>query len=321
MIQKLKDKIISGEYITKEEAWMLVDADLDSLTKAADELRERFCGNAFDLCTIINGKSGRCSENCKYCAQSACYDTDVEVYSLLPSDEIVEHAKYNKERGVLRFSIVTSGKALSDQEVNQICDTVKRIKMEVGIEVCISGGLLSRQQFIRLFQSGVSRVHNNLETSERYFPSICTTHTYDDKKNAIKAAMEAGLSVCSGGIIGLGETMEDRIDMALTVRSLGIFSMPVNVLCPIKGTPYENNPVLSETEVCRTLAIFRFINPKAAIRMAGGRGMMKFGGKSCFQSGANAAISGDMLTTEGITIAKDIELLKELGYEPGLLDS
>lgn len=312
---ELKEKILDGYIISKAEAMKLVDADFNELVSAANEIREKLCGNTFDICTIINGKSGRCSENCKYCAQAGCYNTQVETYPLLSSDIIVKQARYNKERGVLRFSIVTSGRALSDSEVSSVCETVSRIRKEVGIEVCISGGLLNESQFALLHKAGASRVHNNLESSESYFPNVCTTHTYEDKKNAIRAAFAAGMEVCSGGIIGLGESMEDRIDMALTVRELGVKSMPVNVLCPIPGTPYENNKVLSEEEVARTVAIFRFINPRAAIRMAGGRGTMKDAGRICFESGSNAAISGDMLTTSGYTIAKDMKMLDELGFK------
>jgi biotin synthase len=158
-------------------------------------------------------------------------------------------------------------------------------------------------------------VHCNLESSRRYFPEICTTHTYDEKIATLKAAKAAGLSICSGGIFGLGETMEDRIDMVLTARELGVKSIPVNVLNPIKGTPYEHNKVLTREEVCRTIAIFRFLLPDASIRLAGGRGLLGDKGVSCFTSGANAAISGDMLTTAGITVETDLALLKELGME------
>lgn len=319
MVEQLKKKILNGGEINKAEACLLAEADLNELMSAANEIREKMCGNTFDICTIINGKSGRCSENCRYCAQSACYNTRVDEYPLLPAEQMVKQAQYNKDRGVLRFSIVTSGRALSDTEVDKVCEAVRQIRRETGIKVCISGGLMNERQFKRLHAAGADRVHNNLETSQNYFPQVCTTHTYEDKKNAIRAAMAAGMSVCSGGIIGLGESMEDRIDLAMTVRELGILSMPVNVLCPVKGTPYENNPVLSEEEAARTVAIIRFINPKAAIRMAGGRANMADEGRMCFKAGANAAISGDMLTTSGYTIAKDMKMIGELGFKTGLL--
>ena len=285
------------------------------LCGSADEIRRRFCANRFDICTIINAKSGSCSENCRFCAQSAYNHTCAASYPLLSKEEIVSQARIDHEQGVLRYSIVTSGKRLSDEEVDAMCETVREIKEKVGILVCVSFGLLKEQQFRKLKEAGVTRVHNNLETSRRNFPNICTTHRFDDKVQAIRAAQSAGLSVCSGGIMGLGETTEDRIDMALTLRELGILSVPVNMLNPIPGTPLENNERLRKEEMQRIVAVYRFILPKASIRLAGGRGLLPDKGKSCFTSGANAAISGDMLTTAGITTKTDMALLKELGYE------
>ena len=316
MIKELKEKVLQGRIVTREEAVQLISAPLAELSSAANEIREKICGQGFDLCTIVNGKCGKCSEDCKYCAQSAHYHTScTETYPLLPTDELVAGARHNKEQGVLRYSIVTSGRALNDTEVDQICESIKAIKAQVGIEVCVSFGLLNEKQFKKIHTAGASRVHCNLESSRRYFPEICTTHTYDEKIATLKAAKNAGLSICSGGILGLGETMEDRIDMVLTARELGVKSIPVNVLNPIMGTPYEHNKVLTKEEVCRTVAIFRFLLPDASIRLAGGRGLLGDKGESCFTSGANAAISGDMLTTSGITVATDLQLLKRLGME------
>ena len=180
--------------------------------------------------------------------------------------------------------------------------------------MCVSFGLLSEEQFSRVKKAGASRVHNNLETSRRNFPNVCTTHTFEDKVHAIKAAKAAGLSVCSGGIMGLGETEEDRIDMALTLRELGIKSVPINMLNPIPGTPYEGMVPLTVDDMRRIVAVYRFILPDAFIRLAGGRGLMKDKGEGCFRSGANAAISGDMLTTAGYTIETDMEMLHKLGF-------
>ena len=296
----------------------LIKTPLEELCNAANDIRKHFCGNAFDICTIINGKSGRCSEDCKYCAQSSCYHVAIETYPLKDTKEIVSQARYNKERGVLRYSIVTSGRALSDAEVDKVCDSIRAVKKETDIDVCVSFGLLNEEQYRRVKAAGASRVHNNLESSRRFFESVCTTHTYDEKIAALKAAKAAGLSVCSGGIMGLGETMEDRIDLAITVRELSVRSIPVNMLNPIPGTPYENNPVLTIEEMCRIIAIFRFLVPDASIRLAGGRGLMEDKGEACFCSGANAAISGDMLTTAGYTIESDMAMLRRLGYEPRL---
>ncbi len=314
-VNSLTEKVLKGEQVTKGDALYLYDQPLDQLCEGADKIRRHFCSSCFDLCTIINGKSGRCSENCKFCAQSAHNHTGVTEYPLLPDEEILAQAKINQRQGVLRYSIVTSGKRLSDGEVDRMCSLIQRIRAEAGILVCVSFGLLTEEQFRKLKAAGVSRVHNNLETSERNFPNICTTHTFQDKVQAIRAAQAAGLSVCSGGIMGLGETVEDRIDMALSLRELGIKSVPVNMLNPIPGTPFEKNERLTNEDMRRIVAVYRFILPDASIRLAGGRGLLPDKGKGCFSSGANAAISGDMLTTAGITVQTDLALLKELGYE------
>jgi biotin synthase len=313
-IKALYNRVIGGYLITREEALFLYKEDLVDLTRYADMIRDHFCGNQFDMCTIINGKSGLCSENCKFCAQSSHYNTGSKVYSLLSEEEILADAKKNADQGVMRYSIVTAGRSLSDGEVDRMCQIIRRIKEEVHISVCVSFGLLKEAQFRRLKEAGAERVHNNLEASENFFPSVCTSHSFSDKVQAIRAAQAAGLDVCSGGIMGLGEGIEDRIDMALSLRDLGIESIPVNMLNPIPGTPMEKHESLDEKEMQRIIAVYRFILPKAFIRLAGGRGLMSDKGKACFMSGANAAISGDMLTTAGITVDKDKKLLEELDY-------
>lgn len=315
MITTLQKKVINGGTLSREEAILLSSAQLEPLCEAADQIRRHFCGNAFDMCSIINGKSGKCPEDCKYCAQSSHYSADTAVYPLLSTDEILREAKANAADGILRFSIVTSGKRLSDQEVEQVCDSFRKIRETCGISLCASMGLLSQKQFKMLKSAGVVRYHNNLETSRRFFPHICTTHTYEDKIQAIRDARESGLTVCSGGIIGLGETMEDRIDMALTLRDLQIRSVPINVLNPIPGTPLEHNAPLPEDEVCRTAAIFQFLLPDSILRMAGGRGLMEDQGRRVFRSGANGAITQNMLTTGGIAVREDRQLAEELGFE------
>lgn len=315
---QMKDKIIGGYSITKEEVMELVDAELEELCKAADEIRKFFCGDGFDICTIINGKSGRCSENCKFCAQSSFYDTKVESYPLLGTKTCLEEAKYNDAKGVLRYAVVTSGKALNDEEIEQLCETYTVIDKETNMKLCASLGLLNEEQYSRLKEAGVTRIHNNLETSRRNFPNICTTHTYDEKLLSIKAAQKAGLHVCSGGLMGLGESMEDRIDMAFELKALDIHSVPINMLSPISGTPYGDRDPLTVEQMRRIVAIYRFILPDASIRLAGGRGLLEDKGRRCFQSGANAVISGDLLTTSGMTIDADMEMIRGLGFVPKL---
>ena len=319
-LHTLEQKVLQGEAITREEALWLYHQPLEELCAAADRLRQQFRGNTFDLCTIINAKSGLCPEDCRFCAQSAHNHTGAEVYPLLSQETIVQEALKNQAQGVLRFSIVTSGKRLSQEEVEVLCRVIQRIRQVCSISLCGSFGLLNETQYAMLKKAGISRIHNNLETSRRNFPNICTTHTFDDKVAAIRAAQAAGLTVCSGGIMGLGETEEDRIDMALTLRELGIKSVPLNLLNPIPGTPMEGNKRLSSDDMRRIAAVYRFLLPDASIRLAGGRGLLPDKGAGCFRSGANAAISGDMLTTAGITVETDLALLDKLGYEVKLED-
>lgn len=314
-IDFLKEKVLAGQAITRAEALQLYEAPLEEITAAADSIRRHYCGQRFDICSIVNAKSGRCSENCKFCAQSQFYGTDITTYPLLSSDEIVRQACSNAAQGVGRFSLVTSGRELSEQELEQVCAAVRRIKAETDISVCVSAGLLNEEKFGRLKAAGVTRIHNNLETSENYFPSICTTHKYEAKLASLRAARQAGLEICSGGIMGLGEAPADRIDLALTLRELGVGSVPVNMLNPIAGTPLAGLPRLTCVDMRRIVAVYRFILPAAAIRLAGGRGELADQGRSCFTSGANAAITGDMLTTAGISAAADQKMLRELGYQ------
>ena len=314
-LSALAEKVKSGYAISREEAISLSEAPLEALCKAADEIREQFCSNSFDMCSIINGKSGRCSENCRYCAQSAHYCGSCEEYPLMDTCELLKGALYNEQRGVGRFSVVTSGKRLTASEIDKICESYCEISSKSSISLCASHGLLGYKDFVKLKAGGVTRYHNNLETSRRFFPAVCTTHTYEEKLDTIRSAQKAGLEVCSGGIMGLGETWEDRVDMALELRALGIKSVPLNVLNPIKGTPLGESTPLSEDDVCRVAAIWRFILPSAKIRLAGGRGLFHDKGERIFRSGANAAITGDMLTTSGITIADDRALAEKLGFE------
>ena len=291
-LHTLEQKVLQGEAITREEALWLYHQPLEELCAAADRLRQQFRGNTFDLCTIINAKSGLCPEDCRFCAQSAHNRTGAEVYPLLSQEAIVQEALKNQAQGVLRFSIVTSGKRLSQEEVEVLCRVIQRIRQVCSISLCGSFGLLNETQYAMLKKAGISRIHNNLETSRRNFPNICTTHTFDDKVAAIRAAQAAGLTVCSGGIMGLGETEEDRIDMALTLRELGIKSVPLNLLNPIPGTPMEGNKRLSSDDMRRIAAVYRFLLPDASIRLAGGRGLLPDKGAGCFRSGGKCRYFG-----------------------------
>ena len=314
MIALAKEVIEGRKFNKSEDLTFFFTCDLKELCLGADMIREHFVGDHVDLCSIINGKSGKCPEDCKYCAQSAHHHTSCEVYDFLSEDEIVEACKFNESHGVHRFSIVTAGRALKGEDFDKAIAAYERMNKECSIELCASMGFIDREQLRRLKAAGVTSYHHNIETSRRNFPNICTTHSYDDKLATLKMVKEEGLYVCSGGIIGMGETWEDRLDMALDLAEAGADSIPINALMPIKGTPLENLERLTEDDILRTIAMFRYINPQAEIRLAAGRALLTNDGEIAFKSGASATITGDMLTTVACaTIASDKEMLNKIG--------
>lgn len=320
-ILNLKDKILKGESIAFDEALKLIKIDendtcsLNVLFESANEIRENLVGKKADLCIILNAKSGRCSENCKFCAQSAHYNTGVLEYDLLEYSEVLEKALEAKENGVHRFSLVTSGKGVDkDEDIEKLAKIYERLSKDVGIELCASHGILTYRQAKTLKEAGVITYHHNVETSKNHYKNICTTHTYEDRVKTIENAKKAGLHVCCGGIIGMGESLEDRINMAFEIKSLGIKSVPVNVLTPIKGTPLENLEVLSPMEVLKNMAVYRFILPDCYIRYAGGRMALKDKQALGFKAGINAALTGNYLTTTGSDVKKDKAMIMEAGF-------
>ncbi len=313
----LAGRIINGKRLTKEDdLTFFFDCDLSELCEGADIIRQHFVGDKVDLCSIINGRSGRCPEDCKYCAQSAHNHTNCEVYDFLPKDKILEACRFNESQGIDRFSIVTAGRALSGSEFDKALDAYRTMKSECKIDLCASMGFLTRDQLHALHEAGVTSYHHNIETSRRNFPNICTTHTYEQKLATLKMVKEEGMWACSGGIIGMGETWQDRLDMALDLAEAGVDSIPINALMPIKGTPLENAKPLTEDEILRTVAMFRYINPKADIRLAAGRALLSNDGEKAFKSGASATITGNMLTTVACaTIKSDKEMLRAMGRD------
>ena len=316
-MKALADEIIGGRRITRQDDLnMFLTCDLKELCEGADRIREHFIGEKVDLCSIINGRSGRCPEDCKYCAQSAHNHTSCEIYDFLPEEKIVEACKLNESEGVDRFSIVTSGRALSGEEFEKAVHAYETMHAECKIDLCASMGFLNAEQLHRLHEAGVTSYHHNIETSKRNFPNICTTHTYEQKLETLKLVKKEGMCACSGGIIGMGETWKDRLDMAVSLAELGIDSIPINALMPIEGTPLENQPRLTEDEILRTIAFFRYINPEANIRLAAGRALLTNDGEIAFQSGASATITGNMLTTVACaTIRSDKQMLENLGRD------
>ena len=317
MIIELAKKVMDGGAVTPQEAEQLInvsDEDTMLLLAMADKIRTKFNGRTVDCCAIINARSGRCSENCKFCAQSAHYHTGVKEYPLLKEDEMVAAAKKAKEAGAVRFSIVTSGRGQSEEaDFECICRTLKRIKKEVGIEVCCSLGLLTLEQAYKLKEAGATRFHSNIETAPSYFPKICSTHNYADKMGALNNARKAGIRICSGGIFGLGETPEQRVEMAFELKRLGVDSVPLNMLNPIPGTPFEHNKPLTPLEILRTFAVFRFVLPHALIRTAGGR-EVNLRDLQCLalNGGLNGIMVGGYLTTGGRSPVTDKQMIKDL---------
>lgn len=308
--------ITEGTAVSRETALLLSRyPDQPRFWSAADRLRRRFMGDHFHLCSIINARSGCCSEDCRFCAQSARHAAaDTPTYSMIDYEEAMRIARSNQAHGVHRLSLVTSGRSVDITALNQLSALYDEIRRETSMELCASMGLLDQDRADQLKAMGVSRYHCNLETNEGRFAEVCTTHTWQDKVVTLQTAAAAGMSLCSGGIIGMGESIEDRIDLALEVRQLGIGSIPINILTPIAGTPLAHLKPLPLPEVLTTVALFRFINPDAVIRMAGGRQQLGVDQYRCFAAGANGAIVGNYLTTSGTMIDEDLARLREMDF-------
>lgn len=316
MIEELTARVLDGDRLTYEQGVALsLEPDKEALYEGARRITRHFMGNKFDTCSIINAKSGNCSEDCRWCAQSGHYNTKARLYPLLPTAECVRHAVYNRKQGIRRFALVTSGKRITSKEMEHLCDTVKEIKAQTDIQCCASLGLLSKELLQQLFRSGVENYHCNIETAPSYFHRLCTTHTIAEKMATIDAAREAGFRICCGGIIGMGETMEQRIEMAVFLQQHEVRSIPLNLLQPIPGTPLENTPPLSEEEFLTSVALFRYLNPQAYLRFSGGRALLpERTQRKALQTGVNAAIIGDLLTTLGSKVTDDKLLFASEGY-------
>lgn len=317
MIERLKMQAIAdGTPATVEDAMELNSRySTDELRRAADAIRQKWCGNEIHTCSIVNARSGRCSEDCKWCAQSDRHHTGVKEYDYIPEDEMMSAFRANRNRGVSCFSMVTSGRKVMPSHMANFCRLFRKASEEGGVKLCASMGLLDREQLQQLWDAGVRKYHCNLETSRRYFHTLCSTHTIDDKLRTISMAREIGFKVCCGGIIGMGETMRDRLELAEMAREAGASSIPINILQPIKGTPLENIDRISEEEVTRSVALMRFVAPKCTLHFAGGRAQLsKEAMARILRGGMNGALVGDMLTTVGNKVDEDYDMFVETGY-------
>jgi biotin synthase len=319
---KLADAVCGGRPVDRETALALhatPDQEVIELLAGADRIRRRFKGNKVSLCSIVNAKSGRCREDCAFCSQSAHHKTDVSAFPLLPGDQIADVFKQASAHPIERFGVVISGRSLKDgEETEAVCTAIRKLRDDSdGTTICASLGVLSQDTAAKLKEAGLQSYHHNVETSRAFFPRICTTHSYDERVNTVRVAKEAGFSVCCGGIFGLGEDAEDRVDMALLLRELDVDSVPLNFLVPVPGTRLAGQTPLKPLEILKIIALFRYMLPEKDIRICGGRekNLRDLQGMA-FLAGANGTMLGNYLTTAGRPAEEDLQLLSDLGLEP-----
>ena len=298
------------ETLTKEKLLELYNSDLDTLLKES----AKYVKNGVEFCSLVNARNGKCSQNCKYCAQSSHYNTDIETYPLIKPEEVRKAVLEAKENHVSRFSIVTSGKSPDESDFGGILDLIKEVNKEEGIKSCASIGILTEEQAKQLAESGLVRFHHNINTSSSYYGEVCTTHSWQDRLNTCRLVKKYGMELCCGVILGMGETVEQRVEMALELRKIQPDSIPINILMPIKNTPFENyHNKIDEENILRTLAVFKIANPDSILRFCGGRmRLSEENQQKALQSCVEGILTGNYLTTTGKSPQEDINLVKSL---------
>ena len=322
-ISNLGQAVLAGDDISREDAlWLFElesDADIFDLLSWANRIRVHFKGNKVHLCSIVNAKAGACSENCSFCAQSSFYQTGSPRYGFVDPEPVQDAAVEANQNGVTAVGLVAAWKGLNEGPMlDEVCDRIRELKESGKTRPDASLGIIKNQRVAdRLKDAGLECYGHNLETSRRFFPNTCTTHTYEDRIETIGYLKKAGISICSGGIIGMGETREDRCELALSLRDIGANVVPINILNPIKGTPFENNPPLPVMDILKSIACFRFILPRQEIMIAGGRTVnLRDAQSMVFLAGASALMVGNYLTTLNQPVEKDLQMLKDLGLDP-----
>lgn len=315
---RLAEKIINDQAeITQDQALEMAAADADDtmdLIACAGKIRQHFMEQSVFKCAIINAKSGRCPEDCAFCAQSVHHHTDAQTYDLLSEEVLEETGLEMAMAGATNYSIVTSGIALTDKQIDTVCRVARRLKGKTDLTLCASVGLLTKEGATKLKAAGISRYHHNLETARSHFDAICTTHDYDDDIETVQRAKRAGMVVCSGGIFGMGESWEQRVELAFTLKELDVDSVPINFLNPIKGTRLEHRPLLPPMAALKVIALYRFIFPQKDITICGGReATLKDFQSWIFAAGANGLMVGNYLTTQGRNLEADLEMIADLG--------
>jgi biotin synthase len=314
-IKETTSRVLSGEDISIEEAQRLLNSnDLDSLIRCSNTITRRFNGDLVDVETLINAKSGACPEDCSFCAQSSRYKTGINKYDLLPEETILKQAQKAKESGANSFCLVCAYRSPPKEDFDQICKTIIEIKKKVKIDVNVSLGFMTREMVRRLKSIGVKRYNHNLETAESYFSQICKTHDFHDRVETAKIVVDEGLELCCGGIIGMGESPAQRLELAFSIKSLRPNEVPINLLIARKGTPLEGLNPLDPMDAIKTIAVWRFIMPKTILKIAGGREIhLKEKERIALKAGANGIITGGYLTTGGNRSTRDIAMIKEIG--------
>jgi len=322
-IASLGERVLGGELISREDASWLFEledsADIFDLMAWANRIREHFKGNKIHLCSIVNAKAGACSENCSFCAQSSFYQTGSPRYGFIDAEPMQDAAAEANAHGVTALGLVAAWKGLNEGPMlDEVCDRISELAKGGKVRPDASLGIIKSQKVAdRLKAAGLECYGHNLESSQRFFPSHCTTHTYDDRIQTIGYLKKAGIKICSGGIIGMGETREDRCDLAFALRDVGANVVPINILNPIEGTPFAKNAPLPPMEILKTIACFRFILPRQEIMIAGGRTVnLRDLQSMVFMAGASALMVGNYLTTLNQPVEKDIQMLKDLGLDP-----
>lgn len=316
-LQQIYEKSISKEKLKKEEVLNLINNySWKELALYANKIREHYFHNKINMCTIINAKSGSCDMDCSFCSQNALSKCPINKYPLLPKNEILSAIKYAKDSSAARCGIVTSGGKLSDKDINQVGNYISSIDKDNSVGICASFGKLHTTDLRYLKDCGITRIHHNLETSKSFYPHICSTQKWSDRVQTIKEALDEGFKVCSGGLFGLGENWEDRIELSKTLNELGITNIPLNFFIPHKGTQLESKPLLDYKEALKIISIFRFMHPNSTIRICGGRNaILKNHQYEIFYAGANGMMSGNYLTSKGVDPQTDVKILNQMGFE------
>jgi biotin synthase len=317
MLQDITTRALAGQGCSFDEAIHLTtEISLPSLMASAQRIREAFFANGIHFCVIINARCGSCSQNCAFCSQSAHHATGVDTYALIGSQAIEQQAADLEVSGAGCCGIVTSGPTVNDAELDEICNAIEAMRASGRPSVCASLGQLDVPSLKRLKAAGLTRYHHNLETSEAFYPQICTTQSWRARYDTVRAAQQAGLDVCCGGLFGLGENWADRVDLAVSLRDLDVRHVPINFFHARPGTPLEHQPPLTADEALRIVALYRHLLPTASLRVCGGRDKI-LGGRQheAFAAGANAMMTGNYLTTPGVAPARDRAMLDELGLE------